>query len=444
MLAALRGEKNDDVTAASGTEDDVAQMLGALGAAMLDANESTSSVDAILEEVARAYGRPQLVAAALPTLVLVQTVVHGYAAASVFPVKGAALRLDQAGAIQRLVDDIIDDPKPPAQVIDDVAKVRAAPPRFNSAWAILGYAMQTLGFGLVLNPTLAALPAYAALGVLVGVIVVYGSRLATLAVVLPVITPFIVTIVCIQFLAEATGGDALLLIAPPLLSFLPGMVLTIAAVELTGGQIIAGASRLVYGVAQLGLLAFGVTAGILFAGSLPDSSPGASLGWWAPWIGILLVAGGFLLFSSAPRGSLAWIVVALAVAYAAQTGASAVVAPWMSGFFGALVLVPFARGIRVFRSAPPTIVTTTCGFWILVPGALGFMDITQAASGSAAAGAALLQVAGSIIAIAIGMLVGSGVSRDLSALARAWRKRPPASSAPSTSGADPTHPSAAP
>ena len=39
---------------------------------------------------------------------------------------------------------------------------------------------------------------------------------------------------------------------------LPGISLTVAAVELAGGQIVSGASRLVYALAQLGLLVFGV------------------------------------------------------------------------------------------------------------------------------------------------------------------------------------------
>jgi len=408
------------VTAEPGTDDDVAQMLGALGPAMLDANQSTSDVDETLAQVARAYQRPHLETLALPTMILVQAEVDGRASASVFPVKGSRLRLDQAGAIQGLIDDIIEHPQDPDQVIAEVARVRTAPPRFHSLWAIIGHALLTLGFGLVLNPTLTALPAYLGLGALVGVIVVFGSRLATLALVLPVITSFVVTVLCITFLARATGGDALLLIAPPLLSFLPGMALTIAAVELTSGQIIAGASRFVYGVAQLALLAFGVTAGIVVAGTLPHAGHTTALGWWAPWLGILLVAGGFLLYSSAPRGSLGWIVLALAVAYAAQATASLLIDPWLSGFFGAIVLVPFARIIQLFRSAPPTIVTTTCGFWILVPGALGFMGVTQAAAGAADAGQSLIEVVGSVLAIAIGMLVGSGVSRDLIAVRRAW------------------------
>lgn len=200
------------------------------------------------------------------------------------------------------------------------------------------------------------------------------------------------------------------------------MVLMIAAVELTGGQIIAGASRFVYGVAQLALLAFGVTAGVMVAGALPHTDSAPPLGWWAPWVGVLLVAGGFLLYSSPPKGSLAWIVLTLVIAYGAQATASLFVDPWLSGFFGAIILVPFARVISLIRSAPPTVVTTTCGFWILVPGAMGFMGVTQAFTGSADAGQALFHVAGSVLAIALGMLVGSGVSRDLVALRHALNK----------------------
>jgi X-X-X-Leu-X-X-Gly heptad repeat protein len=45
-------------------------------------------------------------------------------------------------------------------------------------------------------------------------------------------------------------------------TFLPGTMLTTAVLELAAGQMVAGSSRLVSGVVQLALLAFGIIAGI--------------------------------------------------------------------------------------------------------------------------------------------------------------------------------------
>jgi hypothetical protein len=46
----------------------------------------------------------------------------------------------------------------------------------------------------------------------------------------------------------------------PLVTFLPGAALTMAVVELSAGEMVTGASRLVAGTLQLLLLSFGIVA----------------------------------------------------------------------------------------------------------------------------------------------------------------------------------------
>jgi uncharacterized membrane protein YjjP (DUF1212 family) len=89
-----------------------------------------------------------------------------------------------------------------------------------------------------------------------------------------------VTLVTALLLVHVVGDEPLRIIAPPLVSFLPGLTLTIAAIELTNNQVIAGASRLVFGGAQLLLLTFGVFAATTLVGGLPTASPQPLLGQW--------------------------------------------------------------------------------------------------------------------------------------------------------------------
>ncbi|GAC57119.1 hypothetical protein GOHSU_16_00760 [Gordonia hirsuta DSM 44140 = NBRC 16056] len=425
-LTAIQPVARPVVTAATGTADDFAQMLGAVGTAMISSSQPTNDVESALLRLAIAYNRTNVVTVVLPTAVFVQTVVDGVAQTAMFPVEGAALRLDQTDAVQRMVDKILtaDTPPEPAHVIAKLAKIATMPPRFNRVVALVGYMLMTVGFGMMVNTSASALPAYVGLGLLVGLIVMVGNRLPTLAVVLQVLTPFIVTIVCIKYLAEATGANPLVLLAPPLLLFLPGSALTIGAMELTDGQMIAGASRTVSGIAQLSLLSFGVVAGVAVAGELPHSHPGAPLGAWASWVGILAFSAGFALFSSAPRWSLPWIIVTLLAAHAMQVAIPVPDATWLSGFFGALVLVPVARVLALFKPAPPAVVTSYCGFQMLVPGATSFESLTAAASTGSASTTAAMQVVATFIAIALGMLVGSGLSRDLANFVHDLRRSP--------------------
>ena len=121
--------------------------------------------------------------------------------------------------------------------------------------------MLTLGFGMALEPTVAAIPAYAILGAVVGVLIVVGRPGTIIGDSMPIVAAFTVTVLTGTLLDWSVRDDPVRVITPPLVSFLPGLLLTIAAIELTHGQVIAGASRLVYGLSRLVTLAFGLVAG---------------------------------------------------------------------------------------------------------------------------------------------------------------------------------------
>ncbi|PJJ55142.1 threonine/serine ThrE exporter family protein [Compostimonas suwonensis] len=400
----------------------VVSMLGGLGVAMLETSAATNDVEDTLEIIANAYRATGVRVVVLPTLVIIQLPSGTAQRIAVESVSGGSLRLDQAGAIAAIVEKTSRGGIPPEQALSEIAAVRASKPRFGLATSILGNTILTTGFGLVLNPTLAAIPAYVILGLVVGCLIALASRLPTLASALPVLAAFLVTVLTVTLLAGLTGEEPLRVIAPALVSFLPGLTLTIAAVELTSNQVIAGASRLVYGTAQLVLLGFGVYAAVAMTGALTEGSSSPGLGPWSPWVGVALTAIGYVLYSSAPAGSMIWIVLSLYVAFGAQALGSILLSPELSGFVGALVVVPVSRLFARVRSAPPAIVMTLPAFWLLVPGAMGFIGLSESASDLASGGQMLLNTLLSLLSIALGMLVGTGLSRDLSGARELWRR----------------------
>lgn len=398
-------------------------MLGRLGAALLDASQATSDVEETLNRLARQYGRSDVRVFVLPTIVLVEDPRDGSSQTSLFAAGRAALRLDQIDAVERVVRRASTSTTPPQDVTARLDEIRSTPARFGPVLSVLGYTLLTVGFGLVLNPTVTALPVYLVLGIVVGSIVLIGSRVATLSLILPVFTAFSVTLLISLLVRPLVHDDVLRLVAPSLVSFLPGLTLTIAAVELTSGQMMAGASRLVSGFARLGLLAFGVYAGISVAGEPPSPSAAPEqLGAWAPWVGIVLVALGYYVYSAAPRRSFLWILYALVVAYSAQLLGHLLVGAEMSGLIGALIVIPAVMLAGRLSASPSTPVMLTCAYWLLVPGAMGFIGLSEAASGTSGASDTILRTFGSLTAIAIGMLLGAGLSRDVMAASRGWRQ----------------------
>jgi uncharacterized membrane protein YjjB (DUF3815 family) len=187
------------------------------------------------------------------------------------------------------------------------------------------------------------------------------------------------------------------------------MALTIGAMELASSSIVAGSSRLVYGVAQLGLLVFGVALGTHVAGRVAPQEPSPQMGSWALYVAVVLVAIGLYVYLSAPRGSLLWLMAAIAVALVGQKVGGLFLSPSHSGAVGAFFVAPFAMVASRIKTSPPAIVMMLASFWALVPGALSFVSLSQAATGGPADVETLGSTVAAVFSIALGTLAGFSV-----------------------------------
>ena len=97
----------------------------------------------------------------------------------------------------------------------------------------------------------------------------------------------------------------------------------------------------------------------------------------APWIGVLIFGIGVLLSYSGRPGSLGWMLLVLYVAFAGQVIGGLLFGSSLSAFVGAAVMTPVAVFVATQRTGPPTLVTFLPAFWLLVPGAIALVGVTQ-------------------------------------------------------------------
>jgi uncharacterized membrane protein YjjB (DUF3815 family) len=101
----------------------------------------------------------------------------------------------------------------------------------------------------------------------------------------------------------------------------------------------------------------------------------------------------------------------LIVLYAAWIGqvvGNALLGGLVSAFVGALVMTPVATWVARFPSAMPPYASFLPGYWLLVPGALGLIGLTELAGNPGASGAQdLVATVVSLFAIALGVLCGT-------------------------------------
>ncbi len=397
----------------------VAAMLREIGIALVEVAQPTPIVEARLVSIAARYTTAPVRVVVLPTMLLVQI---GDDTSEIDGSTRSSLQLDAAGRIDDIAALAEAGAITPAGAVAAVDDARRMPPRFGKFATTLAYALTTLGFGLMINPTWASLPGYFFLGLVVGGIVLLAGPLPSLTPILPTLSAFVVVLLATWFVA-ATADDGLLrVISPALVAILPGMALTTGATELAGSQIISGSSRLMYGASQLALMVFGLIMGVHLAGDVAPQDPSPQLGAWSLYVAIVVVGFGLYVYLSAPRGSLLWLMAAIAVALVAQQLASRVFSPVHAGFLGAVLAVVFANLAARVRTAPPAVVMMLAAFWSLVPGAMSFMSVSQAATGGNADVASMGQAGAAILSIALGTLVGWSIYRTIDAHLP-WSKR---------------------
>jgi uncharacterized membrane protein YjjP (DUF1212 family) len=395
-------------------------MLWKAGVMMLSAGQAVNDIDSDLHEIAAAYGATRVRFFVLPTGLFVRVDVGSAGQTDFAPSDGGPLRLDQIGALALLVRDLKKAQYPPIEAIRRLSAISRSRPRFGPAWVVLGQTLLTLGFGLTLDPAARALPVYVGLGAMMGLFMLLPRRYPRLTMAFPVFAAFLVTILAV-WIGSATSVGNVQLLAPPLVSLLPGYVLTVATIELTSSQIISGASRMIFGFSQLLLLTFGVFAGMALTGGFDDKvTVSATLGWWTPWAGLVFVAIGYFYYSSAPRRSLPWLVIALFCVVLAQQVGNVLIGNQLSGFIAGMVIVPVSQIIAQFRTGPAAAVVLLPSFWILVPSSLGFIGLAEVATDQIGGLQSMVNMGIAVLAIALGVMVGSSITTAAGALRASW------------------------
>ncbi|AQA02841.1 hypothetical protein BVC93_10815 [Mycobacterium sp. MS1601] len=385
---------------------DIAAMLRELGIALVEVEQPTNQIAVRLRKIAAMYTTEKLSVVVLPTVLIIQI---GTAAYEVDVTTRITTQLNLAGKIDAIAELADAGAIAPLEAVEAVAAARQTPYRFGPVAGVVGYAVTTLGFGLVMNPTWASLWGYVFLGTVVGAIVIAARPYPSLKPVVPPLSALVVTLLATWFVADAANDGLLRVITPALVAVLPGIALTIGAQELASSAIIAGSSRAIFGVTQLGLMVFGLAMGLHIAGPLAPQQPSAQMGWWSLYLAIIVIAVGLYLYLSAPPGTLIWLMAAVAVALLGQQFGGLFLSNSHSAAVGAFLVVPFVMVVRHIKGGPPSIVMMLVAFWTLVPGALGFESLSEVTTHVDPDVTTLGVTIAAIFSIALGTLIGWSV-----------------------------------
>jgi uncharacterized membrane protein YjjP (DUF1212 family) len=179
------------------------------------------------------------------------------------------LHLDQIGDVYALGAVALRAEIPPGEGTKRLSGILRRSGRFGRTGIVVGNAVLALGLALVLTASPANLAAAFLLGALVGGIKTLKGDESVLSVPTPVIAATLVASLVFFGANQGLPLNPGYLLVPPLVTFLPGAMLTFGMVELAYGDLVSGSSRLIGGLVQLVLLAIGLAAGAMLVGLGP-------------------------------------------------------------------------------------------------------------------------------------------------------------------------------
>lgn len=396
-------------------------LLACLGTAMVASGETVHEVEDELAEVSAHLGYPHAQFAAAPSGVMLNLSVGGPASyLSAFP----ALRLDQAVDVRRIRHQLLGDELSTAEAMRQLTALPTKPSRYAPWVYWVGAVGVAVGVAMILQPGLVNIAVAAVAAVVVTLLSRWSQHNELLATLLPAVAAF--SAGCLVFLASNAGmlDGSLRTLLPPLAVMLPGALLVTGMSDLATGDMIAGSSRLTYGIVQLLLLSLGIVAAaqvtrqdLASLGNIRVDE----LGWWAPTLGLVVTGLAVCLLESASFRLLPWIMAVLLLAFSAQLGGQMLGGATLGGFLGAIAATLGASLSETIRPSLPRLVIFMPAFWLLVPGSLGLLSITELAvrpSNPTGTGFDAVTV---VCAIALGLLVGSAIGRSARTLARRGR-----------------------
>lgn len=395
------------------------RLLAWLGAGLLAGGLPVHEVEEDVRHAAWTLGHPRPQVACSPTGIMV-ALAPGEPAT--FEQVEGTLRLDQLADVSALQVAVRGARITPDAALERLARLRGQANRYRLPGLVVGGMLTGVGIGLILAPSPSTLLFTLVVSPLTPLLVLLGGRRSPLRTLTPFVASFLMALLAFGAAVQGWVEAPLWALIAPIAVILPGALIVTGLTELAAGAMVAGTSRLAYGLTQLLLFALGVGAALAVFGPSPDlleTARPSGLDWWVPLVGVVLITTAISLMESVQLRQVPWLLLTILVTFLAQIATLAAQdARWAGAFVGAVVATLAATIVEWLRPELPRRVAFLPSFWLLVPGSLGLVSITQLEVGLGAAALALVDVVVVVSAIALGVIVGSGLARPLRHVAR--------------------------
>lgn len=395
------------------------RLLAWLGAGLLAGGVPVHEAEEDVREAARALGHPEVEVGCFPTALHVAL---APGRASTFEKVDGGLRLDQLADVSAIHAGLRTGRTGADSALAHLATLRAQPHRYPRLGLPLGVVLSAAGIALVLAPAWSSLVLAVLVAPVTALLIVLAGNHPTLRTVVPLAAAFVTASAACWAQGQGVVDAPLWTLVAPIAVLLPGATIVTGLTELAAGAMVAGTARLGHGTTQMLLFALGVGGAVAVqrvpAEVLQQPRP-VELGWWAPLVGVVAVTLAIALMEALPLRSMPWLLITVLGTYLGQLlGQELLGSRWAGAFVGALAASLGASVVEFLRPQLPRAVAFLPCFWLLVPGSLGLISVSQIEVGAGAAAQAVLEVTVVVVAIALGVMVGAALARPVRVVAR--------------------------
>lgn len=404
---------SDSVSGRQGDESYQSEMqvcLDKLGKLMLISGSPVGEVKSALQDIAASYGFKSDIVV-LPNILILKLTGKSESTIDFITQQPSTLLLNQASELAYLISRLRQHTIPLDEALKQLDSIQEISPRFSNLMTLFGYVLAVMGLTIRLYPGVETVSFSILLGTVAGIFLISMNHFGRFRLFTPVLAALAVSIPTFVLAQSTFILSPVSLIIPPLAAFLPGVILTTAMIELASANFIAGSSRMIYGFSVLLLLFVGIGLAVQITGigqlAIVEDDP-QRVPFAAAVIGTTLFGIGNFIRLSGENKDLFWVLIVLYAAMLGQMVGDFILNGFIGAFLGALVLALCSEIIGLSPRRTPAFASQTLAFWFLVPGSSALLSVARwLGSGYGIGGFGLSELVLLIVAISLGMLLGT-------------------------------------
>lgn len=350
------------------------------------------------------------------------TLALGHGEPATFEAVESQFRLDQTARVAAIQHGLETGRLTPDVALNALVALRKQRARFPIAGMYFGGAIVAMGISCILQPSIHSIIFSAAASPITVALIRLTQRKLIPGALLPLFAAFFVSLAAFAAFQAEFIVSPLRTMLPPLAVLLPGGLITTGLSELVVGAMVAGTARLAYGTVQLVMF----SAGVLGAGLALNAPASAysntranDLGAWAGFLGLLALTAGICLMESVPKKLAPGVLAITTATYLTQWGVqSGLGSPWGGALCGAFIASFAAWTVAWVRPEISRLVMFLPSFWLLVPGSLGLVSVTQLGFNPHESWSTTLTATSVIVSISLGLIFGTTTARGLRLLSQ--------------------------